>query len=383
MADDHGDATSQKLDVVIAGGGVAGLECALALADLAPERIAVKVIAPDAEFVYRPLAVREPFAYGPLSRYDLRSIVEDAHAELVADGLASVDPDAQLARTQDGAELRYDALVIAVGAVARPRYEHALTIDDRRLEETMHGLVQDIEGAYVHELAFVIPPRMGWPLPIYELALMSAGRAFDMSVKLDVTIVTPEDRPLAIFGTTASEALESRLAHAGVRTITAAYAEIPAPGQISITPGDRVLSAERIIALPELYGPPIRGLPVAEHGFLHVDPHGKVDEAGPVYAAGDATDFPIKHGGLAAQEADAVAEAIAALAGASLEPQPFMPVIKGMLLTDDKPLYLSARITGGRGFSSEISESPIDGPPAKISARYLAPYLRAHDPQLA
>ncbi len=373
----------EGLDVVIAGGGVAALECALALADLAPALTAVKVIAPEPEFAYRPLAVREPFAYGPLSRYDLRSIVEDAHAELLVDRLAWVDPDARIAHTQDGAELHYDALVIAIGAVARARYEHALTIDDRHLDELLHGLVQDIEGGYVNELAFVIPPRIGWQLPVYELALMSAGRAFDMDVELDITIVTPEDRPLAIFGATASEAVEGLLARAGIKTVTSAYAEIPEPRQIAIMPGDRLLAAERIIALPELYGPPVRGVPAGEHGFLHVDPHGKLDDVGPVYAAGDATDFPIKHGGLGAQEADAVAEAIAGLAGASLAPQPFMPVIKGMLLTDSTPLYLSARITGGRGFSSEISEHPIDGPPAKIAAKYLAPYLHARDAQPA
>ena len=169
----------------------------------------------------------------------------------------------------------------------------------------------------MHELAFVIPARMGWPLPVYELALMSAGRAFDMDVELAVTIVTPEDRPLAIFGEAASTAVEARLASAKVSVFTSAYAEIPAAGEIVIGPGERVLSAQRIVALPELYGPPIRGLPSGEHGFLRADEHGRLHDVGPVYAAGDATDFPIKHGGLASQQADAVAESIAALAGAA------------------------------------------------------------------
>jgi sulfide:quinone oxidoreductase len=203
MAGDGASATG-GFQVLIAGGGVAALETALALADLAAARTDVRVLAPDHDFVYRPLAVREPFAYGPPSTYPLRPIVEDAGAELVVDRLASVDPQGRVARTQEGAELRYDALVIALGAVARPRYEHALTIDDHHLDELLHGLIQDIEGGYVRELAFVIPPRMPWPFPAYELALMSAGRAFDMDEELRVTLVTPEDRPLAIFGTAAS-----------------------------------------------------------------------------------------------------------------------------------------------------------------------------------
>jgi sulfide:quinone oxidoreductase len=376
-------AAEAKLDVLIVGGGVAALECALALADLAPERTDVKVLAPEPEFVYRPLAVREPFSYGPATRYPLAEIVRDARAELIADRLAWIDPDAQVAHTKDGADIRYDALVIAVGALARARYEHATTIDDHHMDETLHGLIQDIEGGYAHELAFVVPPRMGWPLPVYELALMSVGRAFEMDIELTVTIVTPEDRPLAIFGDTASDAVERLLARAKVETITSAYAEIPSPGEIAIEPGDHVLRAQRIVALPELYGPPVRGLPSGEHGFLRTDPHGRLHGVGPIYAAGDATDFPVKQGGLAAQQADCAAEAIAALAGAAVTPQPFTPVVKGMLLTDSKPLYLYARITGGRGFSSEVSETPIDPEPAKIVARYLAPCLHARDVQPA
>ena len=63
-----------------------------------------------------------------------------------------------------------------------PLYRHAITIDDRRLDEILHGLIQDIEGGYVHSLAFVAPGRMPWQLPLYEIALMTAGRAYDMQV---------------------------------------------------------------------------------------------------------------------------------------------------------------------------------------------------------
>jgi sulfide:quinone oxidoreductase len=98
-----------------------------------------------------------------------------------------------------------------------------------------------------------------------------------------------------------------------------------------------------------------------------------------VYAAGDATDFAIKHGGIAAQQADVAAQAIAALAGVAPEPAPFHPVIHGMLLTGGKPLYLSAHVTGGHGSSSQLAETATWSPPAKIAAKYLAPYLQELD----
>jgi sulfide:quinone oxidoreductase len=365
--------------VVIVGGGVAALECALALSHLAPELTDVTVIAPNSEFVYRPMVVREPFAYESASRYPLQRIVSDAGATLLEEQLTWIDPDKHTLHTETGKAIEYDALLLALGAHTSARYEHALTIDDRRLGDTLHGLIQDIEGGYIHSLAFVAPGAIAWPLPLYELALMAAGRAYDMGIELATTIVTPEDSPLSIFGSGASSAVAKLLDRANVQSINSAYVEVPRSGEVVIHPGDRHLRADRVIALPELDGPIVRGIPLGEHGFIRVDLHQRVPDVEDVYAAGDATDFPIKHGGLAAQQADVAAQSIAVQAGAAVTPERFDPVINGMLLTNDKPRYLTAHITGGHGFSSEVSDTPTWSPPGKIVARYLAPYLDGLD----
>ncbi len=370
---------TKKLRVLIAGGGVAALEAVLALNDLAGERVEIRVLAPNEEFVYRPMTVREPFAFARASHYPLAPILERLGAELLRDELAWVDPAEHVAHTSSGQELAYDALVLALGARISARYSHALTIDDRKMDQTLHGLIQDVELGYVKSIAFVAPGRMAWPLPLYELALMTAGRAYDMNVELRTTIVTPEDSPLAIFGTQASEGVAALLEKAKIETITSAYAEIPEQGEVVINPGDRRLHAERIVALPELYGPAVRGIPLCEHGFIRVDRFGRVDELDGVYAAGDATDFAVKQGGISAQQADVVAESIAALAGADVEPQPFHPIVRGILLTYDKPRYMKAQITGGQGFSSEFGLEPMWTPVSKIAARYLAPFLDGLD----
>jgi sulfide:quinone oxidoreductase len=372
-----------KLRVMIVGGGVAALESAVALSHLAPELTDVTVIAPNLEFVYRPMVVREPFAYGSASRYPLQRIASDAGATLLDEQLARIEPDAHTLHTETGKAIEYDALLLALGAHASARYEHALTIDDRHLDQTLQGLIQDIEGDYIHSLAFVAPGAIAWPLPLYELALMSAGRAYDMGIELATTIVTPEDSPLASFGATVSSAVAELLHAAKIETINSAYAEVPRSGEVVITPGDRHLRVDRVVALPELHGPSVRGIPLGEHGFIHVDPYGRVPHVEDIYAAGDATDFPIKHGGLAAQQADVAAQSIAAKAGAAVTPERFDPVINGMLLTNDRPRYLSAHITGGQGFSSEISDTPTWSPPRKIVARYLAPYLEKLDQESA
>ena len=361
--------------MVVVGAGVAALEAVLALHDLAGERVGMTLVAPNSDFAYRPLAVREPFAYGKARRYELEPLMRDTGTLHLVDTLSWIEPDERCVHTEQGARLDYDALVLAMGAQATPRFEHAITIDDRRLDETLHGLIQDIEGGYLKSVAFVAPGRMAWPLPLYELALMTAGRAYDMGVELKTTIVTPEDAPLTIFGSNVSGRVSELLAKAGVETVCSAYAEVPQSGHVVINPGNRRLTVERIVALPELFGPGVRGIPLGENGFIPIDQFGKVPDVGPIYAAGDATAFAVKHGGVASQQADVVAHSIAALAGAEVSPEPFVPVIHGMLLTGDEPLYLTARITGGYGFSSEVSETPSWSPPTKIVSRYLAPYL--------
>src|ERR1700679_378495 len=83
---------SNQLRVVIVGGGVAGIETALALADLGRDRTDVTVIAPNTEFLYRPMVVREPFAHGAARRYPLVPIVRDAGATLLPGELGWIDP---------------------------------------------------------------------------------------------------------------------------------------------------------------------------------------------------------------------------------------------------------------------------------------------------
>ncbi len=370
----------ERFRVLIAGGGVAALEAALALRELAGERVSTTMLSPSSEFVYRPLTVREPFAYTAARHYALDEIARDIGVELKQDAFKRLDPERRAVHTERGDRLSYDALLLALGATLRPRFEYAVTVDDQCLDEQLHGLVQDVEGGYVHKLAFVAGSPMPWPIPIYELALMTARRAYEMNIDMSITLVTPEDAPLAIFGSAVSEAVERLLEEHGILTLTSAHAEIPEPGQVSIHPGSRRLQVDRIVAMPQLLGHSTRGVPTrTEQGFIPVDVHCQVPGLERVYAAGDATDFAVKHGGIAAQQADTAAEAIAALAGAPVEPSEFHPVIRAILLGGDQPLYLSAHLTGGHGSSSQISDTPTWSPPTKIAAKYLAPYLEARD----
>jgi len=167
------------------------------------------------------------------------------------------------------------------------------------------------------------------------------------------------------------------LDEAGIALVRGVHPESFRDGLLNVVPGAPI-AADRVVALPRLRGIAVGGVPADESGFVHTDPFGRVNGLEDVYAAGDGTTFPIKQGGLAAQQADAVAGTIAAAAGAPVEPVPFEPVLRGLLLTGAAPAYLRAELGGGRMYASSAGETAPWWPPVKVSARYLAPYLADH-----
>jgi sulfide:quinone oxidoreductase len=238
------------------------------------------------------------------------------------------------------------------------------------------GLLRDLDEGYTKRVAFVVPVGVAWPLPGYELALMTAWQARSMGHDdVRITIYTPEEAPLALFGAAASIAVHDDLDQAGIRVRTGAVVTA-ADGGLRVEPEGRELDAQRIVALPRAVGYALAGVPNDERGFILCDAHGQVAGSDAVWAAGDATAFPIKQGGLAAQQADAAAEAIAARAGADVEPQPFRPVLRGVLLTGRGQQWMRGPSDTDEGAAARHA---LFWPPTKIAGRYLAPYLAARD----
>jgi sulfide:quinone oxidoreductase len=366
--------------VVVAGGGVAGLEALLALHALAGDRVELTLVSPTPDFVYRPLAVAEPFALGHQRRTPLAEATRATGAAFVRAPLVSVDAAAKTVQLGDGQELAYDALVLATGAAAEPAYDNVFTWDDTCETEAIGGLLRDLEEGYSPRLAIVIPPGPGWPLPAYELALLIASDARGMGMDPEITLVTPETAPLAIFGPRAVEVVTEDLERAGVNVELGAYAEIDQgpPRAIVMRPSGRRLDVNRILSLPRLRGRTPAGIPADSDGFITVDAHGRVAGIGGVWAAGDGIDFPVKFGGLAAQQADAAAADIAADAGAVVERRPFRPVLRGRLLTSSGARYMRYDAAGGDG-EGEATTHTLWWPPGKINGRYLTPWLAALD----
>jgi sulfide:quinone oxidoreductase len=230
-----------ELDVVIAGGSFAGLETMLALRAVAEERVSVELWARDPEFLYRPLAAASPFGVSLVHRFPLGAIAERCGARYIRAGLAAVDARAREVRTTQREPRSYDALVVACGARAVEAVPGALTFRGAPDVEGFRELLERVQSGTVHRLTFVVPAGVSWPLPLYELALMTA-RHMGVAAPAEITLVTPERAPLGVFGVSASNLVRDLLDEQGIRLATDRHAVRYADGASSCSAARRCRS---------------------------------------------------------------------------------------------------------------------------------------------
>lgn len=357
--------------VVVAGGGIAGAEALLALRALAGARVRLTLIAPEDELVLPPLSVAEAFALGHAERHPLRALLREAGAEQVTSRLRSVDPARRSVELADGSRLDYDALVLSVGARPVARVEHATTWWPQGDREGVTGMLRDLEEGYTKRVAFVIPPGAVWPLPLYELALMTARQVSDMGIDdVELSVITPEAVPLGLFGLHAATVVRDELRAAGIRLHSATIARVT-PGQpisIVLQPRTDRLEVDRLIALPGVVGPAIPGTRHDEAGFIEVGAGWRMRDSQDVWAAGDAVAYPVKFGGLAAQQADIIAADIAREVGAEPTVDDGPLTLQGVLMTGEAPRELTAA-------TPVQAAHPMWRPTTKVFGEYLTPFL--------
>jgi sulfide:quinone oxidoreductase len=379
---------SGRPQVLVAGGGVAALEALLALHERAGHQLRLTLMAPGSEFLNRPASVAEPFGLGAAGHVSFADVARRCNAGLHPGTLAAVDAEQQVAISGDGKRVPYDALLVAVGARAALAAPGAQVFAGPQDVPALSAVLEAMERGEQRSIAFGVTPGVAWTLPLYELATMAAVDLRDRGVDAAVSVITPEERPLLLFGEPAAEAVEELLRTRDIALVHGRIAAVE-PGRVLLE-GGATVTADSAIVLPPLQGPWIEGLPADDHGFIPVDAYGRVAGTTGVYAAGDATAFPIKQGGLATQQADAAADAIAADLGLRGDLAPFRPVLRGLLLTGGAPLYLRAELSGGvpRGTSraagsamrGDASTRALWWPPGKVAGRYLAPFLATARP---
>jgi sulfide:quinone oxidoreductase len=372
--------------VLIAGSGVAAVEAVLALRDLAGPLPAIELLAPAHALEHRPASVAAPFGLAAPSPLDLRDLAARYAVTLTVGELEAVDVGARVARLASGASRPYDHLLVTVGARPEPAVPGSLVFGGPGDVQALEWVFDEVARGHRSQIVVVVPAGTTWSLPAYELAIMAAT-AVRRNAEATVKVVTVEREPVWIFGDTAAAAMRELLTQRDIELL-AGVSGVHVTDDVLWLESGQALIADTVISLPRLRGPAIDGLPSDEHGFIPTDAHGYVMGAERVLAAGDATTFPVKQGGLATQQADAAAATIAHELGAVDEARPFVPVLRGLLLTGGAPLYLRAELDAGgarrsgkaRRLRSHVSGRALWWPPGKVAGRYLAPYLSTARP---
>lgn len=369
--------------VLIAGAGFAGLEAALALRSLTHGRVHVRLLAPANVFTYVPASVIEPFQDADWAQIPLTSLARRGGFTLVKGMLGVVEPQEGALITTDGRRLTYDALIVAVGARRRTWLRGAdITFRGTEDVRAYRRLVDDVGrlagGGAVVDLAIVVPSGPAWSLPAYELALLTA-RHLDVlgaGSGVRITVVTAEEQPLSIFGSAAGAAMTHQLATAGVRLRTGTVVRSRIGGELVLASGERV-DADRVVTMAALSGPEVPGLPATPLGFLPVETDGRVPHTEGVLGAGDATDFPVKQGGVACQQADTAAATAAIMLGHPVDPIPFEPRLRGQVWSGADTRFIRSDLAGGRDESDGVvsEHEPLWWPPGKVAGRHLTAAL--------
>lgn len=366
--------------VVIAGGGFAALELTLALKALAEEYAELTLVSPTASFAYRPAATVEAFSDGSLVSYDLHEIALDLSVKFCQGSVEAVAHREQLVRLDSGAWLDYDFLVLAIGAHARAAVPGALTFRDQRDVTHLRILLDELGAGAIRRLVFAVPSPHAWSLPVYELALQSALYAARQSAEAEIVLVTPERTPLAVFGAHASRVVADLLRERDIRFMGGCIPHSVCSGGALALQFNSPVPADRVVAIPELHGPRIGGMPSSWSGFTPTDGCGRVDGRSNVFAAGDMTTFPVKQGGLAAQQADIVAQTIAEALGAPVKELHQTRTLRARLLHGDGALVLRTELDAlGRATGSTVEHRESrQAADLKVFGRYLTPYLSMH-----
>jgi sulfide:quinone oxidoreductase len=254
-----------------------------------------------------------------------------------------------------------------------------MTFRDQRDAPLLRRALDHAWAQERHRVVFAAPAGVTWTLPLYELALQAAAEADERGIPAEIAIATPERRPLEVFGPGPSGHVAGLLADRDVRFFGRMQPSMVRHEGLELL-YEGLLPAEAVIAVPRLAGQRISGVPADWNGFTLTDDLGRVEGAPDVYAAGDMTRYPVKQGGLAVQQAEVVARAVAESLGADLEPEPMQRILRARLVGGDAPLYLRAPLdTAGRavvdGEALPESAEPPWWPGAKVFGRHLAPYL--------
>ena len=376
--------------MLVAGGGYGGLETALALKDALAERVEITLLTPAVDLTYRPLSSGAPFVREPLRTIDVHHLAAERGMRVVLDELVNVQDDECRVLTHDGELVDFDALVIAVGAHERGLAPPLITWGQYPDQAQLGALLDDLAAGTVKSVAVTIPAGAGWPLAGYEAALILAWTASHLApAPVSVTVITAEERPASGLGPQAADWVSRTLADAGVEVLSSSVTHSFTAEQdthdrggghtVRVTLGDPAheITVDRVLCVPESFGPDVSGLPSAPHGFLPTGVDGRVVDSDRVWALGDATQRALKHSIITAAEADAVASSIIETLGLGEPSGASLPALHGILVDAPEQRWWDANRE--HLHDEQMASRCLWWPPEEALGAHLARWAHTHD----
>ncbi|HEY5188396.1 MAG TPA: FAD-dependent oxidoreductase [Solirubrobacteraceae bacterium] len=392
--------------VCVVGAGTAGLEGLLRAREQLGRDADLRLIAPDREFRYRPMAPDSLLRPAPERGLVIADLATEIGATWVADRAAVVREDEGCVVTRDGDTVPFDYLLLAPGARPERALRQGYVWQRGGDPSFLDRVISELSSGAVESVAVVIPRGARWPLPAYELALVLAWSTAGTGAS--VTLITAEQRPLATLGPTATDAVCSELKAAGV-DVRAGVEAVDVPGRreggleaanlllvpeadetqpgallgsipptAPVSPG-RGTEAEfdRLISLPTVLGPNLAGVATDAAGFIEVDSGLRVCDSERIWAAGGCLAAALEHSALSARQADAVVTAIVAArdgVGSSVS----APELSGLLLTGQRERWLAENPVG----THQPSTRCLWWPPGRAVGGMLAEQINAWNPSV-
>ncbi|MBX7079482.1 MAG: FAD-dependent oxidoreductase [Nannocystaceae bacterium] len=317
------DASQRKPNVVVLGGGFAGLEAIFYLRKRLGRHVDLTLVSDTPEFHFKPNTIYIPFGKDP-DRFvvDLRQAMDKRQIRLSIARATGVDPGAKRVTTTTE-QLAYDYLLIATGASMREAEipglaEHAVTIwtpaQMLAMREGLQRLIDKAAAGSEQKLVFMVPPGNKCAGPLYELVLMTDTwlRRKGVRERVAITYATYETSYIAAFGPRLHEVVVREFDKRQITGHVGTRVRGVEAGSLRFEDGLQ-LGFDLLVSFPPYVASTrYEGLPMDERGFIATQSTTRqVVDHPDVYAIGDAGDFPVKQAFLAMLQADAAAEHIA------------------------------------------------------------------------
>lgn len=293
--------------IVILGGGFAGSHALLKLEQLLRHRplAELKLISRTSHLLFTPALPEVVAGTSDVGRASvpIRRLLHDGDASLVFEAATRLDTEKSRIHTADGATHRYDALIIALGAVTDfsgvpGAREHATPVKNLRSALELRTELGRVSTRLGPEDASHIVVVGGGAEGVEVAAAIAAARNHwnPTTTREEAATVTLVERgPRLVPDLHESLAAEAQraLEALGVDVLCDQAVEAVEPGRVLLS-GGRHLAADPVLWCAGVKPPPLlsdAGLPLSDDGRIRVDSELRVRRLGDVYAIGDAAYF--------------------------------------------------------------------------------------------